>query len=61
MPAEIGILAKLKVLRLSYNQLSSVPPMLGQLSELETLHINNNRVRGPQLLRALFCDALTMR
>jgi hypothetical protein len=39
------LLTRLKLLRLSYNQLSTLPPMLGQLVNLEALHINNNRVR----------------
>lgn len=44
LPAAIGQLASLHVLRLNNNKLTSLPQELGQLSELEVLSVNNNQL-----------------
>jgi hypothetical protein len=42
LPAAVGQLAPLHVLRLNHNKLTSLPPELGLLSELEVLWCNHN-------------------
>jgi hypothetical protein len=44
LPAAVGQLASLHVVRLNHNKLTSLPPELGQLTELEVLSVNHNQV-----------------
>lgn len=48
LPAELGMLARLKDLRLSNNALTGpIPSELGNLTELEVLRLSNNALSGP--------------
>jgi Leucine-rich repeat (LRR) protein len=57
VPAEIGCLSKLALLKLNMNQLSSVPPAVWQLTNLTELWLNENRLTslpaGIALLKSL--------
>ena len=46
VPEELGRLSNLKKLRLSYNELTSIPSTFGQLSRLSFLHLHGNRISG---------------
>ena len=47
IPKEMGLLANLTHLRLSYNSfMSTLPTKLGELSHLTLFHLHSNRVEG---------------
>ena len=54
VPAEVGRLSALRVLWLSFNQLTSVPAEIGQLTSLEYLWLSGNKLTSvPAAIREL--------
>ena len=55
IPPELGKLAHLRTLDLSYNYLTRIPPEIGHLSRLEHLRLDRNHLYGaiPEALREL--------